>query len=48
MFRGALISKLMLTEQGKARYTKTKLTEECALSCGWLAGFKAQHAEVTK
>lgn len=48
MFQGASISKLMLIEQDKARYIKMKLTEECVFSSGWLAGFKAQHAEVTK
>jgi hypothetical protein len=38
MFWGASISKLMLTEQGKVRYIKMKLTEECVFF-QWLAGW---------
>jgi len=40
---GAPISGPMLIEKAKELYAEMELTEECAFSDGWLAGFKNRH-----
>jgi ethanolamine utilization cobalamin adenosyltransferase len=40
---GVPISGPMLTEKAKELYAKMELTEECAFSDSWLAGFKTRH-----
>jgi hypothetical protein len=40
---GVAVSGPMLIEKGKDLHAELELTEECAFSEGWLAGFKNRH-----